>query len=662
MPDGARAPARPGDAVLDGVAGLVRALRDLRAHVEATRFSLETVSAPRARRERAAVLDQLDDYLLPRLEAQGAPLLAVVGGSTGAGKSTLVNSLLGQHVTIPGALRPTTRSPVLVHHPDDAVWFDSSRVFPHLAREVPGSGPVPPPPSSGSAVPAGSRTADEPARSLRLVANEALPPGLALLDAPDVDSVVVGNRELAAQLLAAADLWVFVTTASRYADAVPWDMLHDAAGRRAQVAIVVDRVDPGAEVVRDHLRGMLAEHGLASAPVFLVPESTLVDGMLPESAVAPLSRWLTDVGGDATARDAVISATRDGVVDDLAGRAMSVADAAESQTHTEASLRSSVVATHAEALDEVTDALSDGSLLRGEVLARWQDFVGTGDLMRSVETKVGVLRDRVTGFFRGRPAAAPRVVQAVSSSLEAIVHDAVDRAAGRTYREWSLDPAGVALLGGLELSRASADLRPELAAQVRAWQADVLALVADRGADKRGRARLLAVGVNGLGAALMVVVFAQTGGLTGAEVGIAGGSAVLAQRLLEAVFGDEAVRSLARDAQTALLARVSTVLAGHAARYTDRLDALELPQDAGRHVRLAAQAVQVAASRERDGRAPVTRPADEDRTGRTGALRGATLDVVDDPYGPAGTATSGDVPDGSPRRGLWRRLLGKADR
>ena len=42
------------------------------------------------------------------------------------------------------------------------------------------------------------------------------------MDAPDVDSVVEDNRDLAATLLAGADLWIFVTTAARYADAVPW--------------------------------------------------------------------------------------------------------------------------------------------------------------------------------------------------------------------------------------------------------------------------------------------------------------------------------------------------------------------------------------------------------------------------------------------------------
>ncbi len=56
---------------------------------------------------------------------------------------------------------------------------------------------------------------------LRLETVETVPPGLALLDAPDIDSLVADNRALAAELICAADIWVMVTTAARYADAVP---------------------------------------------------------------------------------------------------------------------------------------------------------------------------------------------------------------------------------------------------------------------------------------------------------------------------------------------------------------------------------------------------------------------------------------------------------
>ena len=40
--------------------------------------------------------------------------------------------------------------------------------------------------------------------------------------------------------------------------------------------------------------------------------------------------------------------------------------------------------------------MRDGSLLRGEVLARWQEFVGTGELLRTLQDRVGRLRDRLS--------------------------------------------------------------------------------------------------------------------------------------------------------------------------------------------------------------------------------------------------------------------------
>src|SRR5690606_6616252 len=102
---------------------------------------------------------------------------------------------------------------------------------------------------------------------------------------------------------------------------------------------------------------------------------------------------------------------------------------------------------------------------------------------------------------------------------------------------------------GAGLGRASRDFRARAERSVRDWQHDVLELVRTEGADKRATARFLAYGVNSLSVALMIVVFAHTAGVTGAEAGIAGGSAVLGQKLLEAVFGDQAVRRLAARAR-----------------------------------------------------------------------------------------------------------------
>ncbi len=115
-------------------AELLGAMSKLLTSVRDITLRLEVDDVDVARGTQAKVADQLSDYVLPRLVQLDAPLLAVVGGSTGAGKSTLVNSLVGERVTESGVLRPTTRSPVLVHHPDDAEWFLPDRILPDLPR------------------------------------------------------------------------------------------------------------------------------------------------------------------------------------------------------------------------------------------------------------------------------------------------------------------------------------------------------------------------------------------------------------------------------------------------------------------------------------------------------------------------------------------------
>lgn len=601
---------------------LAAALTRLRDDLTALAFPLTTPGVDAARLDREAALDQLDTYLLPRLAAPAAPLLVVVGGSTGAGKSTLVNSLLGEQVSVPGVLRPTTRAPVLVYNPRDTHGYDSENGLPGGLAGV------------------------------RQVASEAVPAGLALLDAPDVDSVEEANRELAARLLAAADLWLFVTTAARYADAVPWVLLRGASARHAQVALVVDRVDPGAEAVADDLRRMMDENDLAGAPLFVVPEVELAEGLLPEDAVGRVAAWLSELGADAPARRAVALATRDGVVDDLVRRAVALAGAADEQVVADERLRRAVERRYAEAVARVEDVTSDGAMLRGEVLARWQEFVGTGELFRAIEQGVGRLRDRITDVFRGRPAAQPRVEQAIVSGLEAVLLDAADEAAERTHAAWRTDPAGGPLVAGTDLARSSAGLRASAGEQVRAWQGDVLDLVREQGAGRRGTARYLSFGVNAAGVALMVVAFASTGGLTGVEVGIAGGTAVVAQKLLEAVFGDDAVRRLTTLARERLDERVRAVLDAEAARYTAVLDAAGTSAG-GDGVRAAAHAVEQAARDERQAR-PVVGPANAMLAGRVlrGADRWRSTEV--------GAGASGDEPAARP--GFWRRVLRRGSR
>ena len=525
------------------------------------RLPLDVPDADGQRRTVREMVDQLEDYVLPRLRQIDAPLLAVVGGSTGAGKSTLVNSLVGRRVSEPGVLRPTTRSPVLVHHPADARWFEDDRILPGLDRTT--------------------RTTPDPG-ALQLVADPEVPQGLALLDAPDIDSVEERNRTLASELLAAADLWLFVTTAARYADQVPWGFLTTAAERSAAVAIVLDRTAPSAvDEVRSHLAKMLTAHGMGESPLFTVTEGDVTpDGLLPADRVEQIRSWLDTLATDAAARSAVVRQTLDGAVQSLARRTHQVVDAAGEQVSTAARLRADVDRAYDEAVARVDDASADGSLLRGEVLARWQEFVGTGELLRTLETKVGWLRDRVVGWFRGKPQQAERVTVAVESGLETLILEHAESAAERAEASWRSLTAGQHLIedSGRDLGRASRDFRARAERAVRDWQHGVLDMVRTEGADKRSTARFLAFGVNGLSVALMVVVFAHTAGVTGAEAGIAGGSAIVGQKVLEAVFGDQAVRRLAAQARQDLRTRVTELMAAERARYLDLLDGLRVDE------------------------------------------------------------------------------------
>jgi hypothetical protein len=541
---------------------LVPALVALRDRVATARLALEVAGAAAARQEANGIVGQIDDYLLPRLRSLDAPLLTVVGGSTGAGKSTLVNSLVGEQVTRAGVLRPTTRAPVLVCSPTDREWFADARVLPGLAR------------TTGAAADAGS---------LQLVTSTGVPEGLALLDAPDIDSVVTANRDLAAQLLAAADLWLFVTTAARYADAVPWDLLHTARARSTALAVVLNRVP--AEAVPDvsaHLAAMLTDNGLAGTALFTVREVALVDGDVPAAELAPVRSWLDGLAADADGRAAVIRRTLGGALDSLRERVPVVVEAVERQRAAAATLHGQVAAAYSAAAKEIDTGVRGGSLLRGEVLARWQDFVGTGQFMRTLESRIGQLRDRAMAILTGRSTPEAQLRGAVETSVDSLVLDAADRAAERSVEAWRVEPAGKQLLGesARELSRSSAELRRRLGEEVRGWQGHVLELVSAEGADKRLAARIASLGVNGAGLAVMIGVFSHTGGLTGGEIAVAGGTTVAGQRLLEAIFGDQAVRTLAAEARIDLMGRVERLLAAEVARFDRLLEPVDAAEQA----------------------------------------------------------------------------------
>jgi hypothetical protein len=93
------------------------------------------------------------------------------------------------------------------------------------------------------------------------------------------------------------------------------------------------------------------------------------------------------------------------------------------------------------------------------------------------------------------------------------------------------------------------------------------------GGRKRAVAQVAALGVNAVGVAVMLGVFAHTAGLTGAEFGVAAGTAFLNQKLLEALFGERAMEQLIEQAR----ARLDVLLTSRFAHERGRFEALATP-------------------------------------------------------------------------------------
>src|SRR3954447_7641988 len=209
---------------------LVERLDELAARRLASRPRTE---AARARARQLA--DLLHGHIRVRAASLDAPLVVLLLGPTGAGKSTIFNTIAGRAVSATGVLRPTTRVAVVLVHPDDREALVEGAF-----------GAVPP-------------------EQLRFVEDADLEPGLAVVDAPDIDSLEHENRVLADRLVEAADLCCFVTTATRYADRVPWAVLTRVEERGLPLLVVVNRMPPDpadrAAVISD-VRRLVADAGL----------------------------------------------------------------------------------------------------------------------------------------------------------------------------------------------------------------------------------------------------------------------------------------------------------------------------------------------------------------------------------------------------------------
>lgn len=529
---------------------LLDAIRDLRRDVAATRFPLDVEGVAEARASRKRLLDQLDDHLLPRLEDLSAPAIVVVAGSTGAGKSTLVNSVLGTEVTQAGVLRPTTRRPVLAHHPEDAEPLASHPVL----------------------------------DAVEVVAHEAVPRGIALLDAPDIDSVLEANRDIAHRLLEAADLWLFVTTAARYGDALPWRVLDDAMHRGASIAMVLNRVPPESlSTVRGDLLSRLRSRGMSSVPLFVVSDVGPHEGLLAPQAVAPIGRWLAMLAGPDRARS-VIARTLRGSLAALRPWVDELAEAVQAQAEAAREIREGLAPVLEGPAASARGRVVAGEVATGAVRSRWSQVTATGAPLAGLPR-----RGRVPGgrrAARGRAEALAELANDLRSSARVSLYSAGELAAeailahletqgalgrgviemwhGRTEHE-----ADAAELRNAERATQADESAADWVASAREAVSAAAAMITDRSLQRRWRKVVAGLGEGGLEALVLA----------------AGAGLEPAVELLRELLGS-AVEPAVEAARAGLLSRTDEMVAGELAVVVGVLDSPHLAEDAASTLRL----------------------------------------------------------------------------
>ncbi|MDY5153968.1 GTPase [Actinobaculum suis] len=462
--------------------------------LEGARLPLSMPGSEEVGEARIQLLTRLGSRVLPKLRQSDTPAVIVFGGSSGAGKSTLFNSLLGAEYSQASVLRPTTRTPVIAVHPENVEAMQDHAVT----------------------------------KTGNLVVTEGAVPGAVLVDAPDLDSVDADNRELSRRLLDAADLWIFVTTASRYGDLVSWDILTEAHARGTTIAVVLNRVRE--EALRDVRRDLVARlnsAGLGNAPLLTVPDAGPHEGLLPEEIVTELRAFFESIGA-AGYSEALVERSNALMLPQTADTLERIAAAVEAQAQMIEALQQRAQDATASICEELASLASHGRFGQGAPTTTWLTHASAGGALAGVNpnNRPNLLQRRRSGE---RDQAVTEVFDGVVRSLRTTLSRALTSAEGAVQAAWGQGIADTTQI--LAQAQAQSDRPAVIAKAIYEWMGDLKNLITTQ--NSKGW----------FGAA-------GTASLLGAAAGGVHGATALARSLL----GPEVVRS-GRESLTAALDR-----------------------------------------------------------------------------------------------------------
>ena len=529
-------------------------LRDLVGRLEALadrRLASRPASAS-ANARATQLTDHLRGHVRVRANSLDAPLIVLVLGPTGAGKSTLFNTLAGRAASATGVLRPTTRLAVVLMHPGDrAALLDGA-----LARVG--------------------------ADRLQLVEDDAIAPGVALVDAPDIDSIEHTNRELADHLVESADLCLFVTTAIRYADRVPWTVLGRARERGLPLIGLVNRMptdEADRRAILTDIERLFVDAGLIDtmasgrdARIELVGvnegDIELATESLRHAAIAPIAERIEQLRRDREARLELAARALAGSLAGLGQLLDTIADDCEHEAIDVDALLRTANHQYERELISLRDELGRGTFLREEALRHWQRFVGADQITRFFSQGIGRVRGALAAILRPAHAPVAEIRAATTEDLLAVARLHAAEAARRTSTGWVEDHAvATAIADDPGLWSTSIDFDDRLRARLDTWMDGIAADIEATGRPKHLLAKGASIGVNVIGTGVVLGTFIHTGGLTGAEVGVAAGTAFLNQKLLSALFGEAAMAELIAHARNRLDEALAATFAEELARF-----------------------------------------------------------------------------------------------